>query len=256
MGKMTASHILITGASSGLGAALARLYAAPGMHLTLWGRNNERLQAVAAVCRSKGADVETVTLDLHDVHAIEGHIDRSDDKRPIDIAIFNAGLGGITPQGRVVEHARRAFEVATTNFTAAAMAARTIAERMVKRKRGQIVLISSVAESIPLPMSPTYAGSKAGLKMFAESLRIRVKPHGVSVTLASPGFIDTPMSQQVTADKPFMITPEKAASILHRNITRRRKDFAFPWPYALVRKLFTWLPRFAQRAIVSRLPEE
>lgn len=252
---MNAGHILITGASSGLGAALARLYAAPGVHLTLWGRNNERLHAVAAACRSKGANVETVTLDLHDVHAIENHIERSDDKRPIDIAIFNAGLGGVTPQGRVVEHARRAFEVATTNFTAAAMGASTIAERMVRRKRGQIVLISSVAESIPLPMSPTYAGSKAGLKMFAESLRLRVQPYGVFVTLASPGFIDTPMSKDLKT-KPFMITPEAAALTLSRNISRRRKDFAFPWSYALVRRLFTLLPRFAQRAIVSRLPAE
>ncbi len=253
---MTAGHILITGASSGLGAALARLYAAPGVHLTLWGRNTERLEAVAAQCRSKGAIVETLTLDLHDVHAIESHIDRSDDKRPIDIAVFNAGLGGVTPQGRVVEHARRAFEVATTNFTAAVMGASVIAERMVKRNKGQIVLISSVSESIPLPMSPTYAGSKAGLKMFAELLRIRVKPHGVSVTLAAPAFIDTPMSRQIVAEKPFMISPDAAARILKRNITRHRKDFAFPWSYALLRRLFTWLPRPLQRAIAGRLPSE
>src|ERR1043166_6783690 len=137
------THILITGASSGLGAALARHYAAPNIHLTLWGRNTERLEGVAAQCRGAGAIVESVIVDLHDVHAIEAHIDRCDGKRPIDIAVFNAGLGGITPQGRIVESARRAFEVATTNFTAAAMGASTIAEHMVKRRRGQIVLISS-----------------------------------------------------------------------------------------------------------------
>jgi short-subunit dehydrogenase len=234
---------------------VARLYAAPGVHLSLWGRNNERLEGVAAQCRGKGAIVETLILDLQDVHAIETHIDRIEAKRPIDIAIFNAGLGGVTPQGRLVEHARRAFEVATTNFTAAAMGASTIAEHMVKRGAGQIVLISSVAESIPLPMSPTYAGSKAGLKMFAESLRLRVRRHGVSVTLASPGFVDTPMSRKVEAHKPFMITADAAAKILHRNISRRRKDFAFPWTYAVIRRLFLWLPRGVQRAIAGNLPE-
>lgn len=253
---MTAGHILITGASSGLGAALARLYAAPGVHLTLWGRNNERLEGVAAQCRSRGAVVETVTLDLHDVHAIESHIDRCDDKRPIDLAIFSAGLGGITPAGRVAEHAQRAFALATTNFTSAAMGASVIAERMVKRKKGQIVLVSSVSESVPLPMAPTYAGSKAGLKMFAQSLQLLVKPHGVSVTLASPGFIDTPMSRQLPMDKPFMITAEKAALIMKRGIARHRRSIAFPWPYALLCRMFTWLPGPIQRVIASRLPSE
>jgi short-subunit dehydrogenase len=91
--------------------------------------------------------------------------------------------------------------------------------------------------------------------MFAESLRLRVRRHGVSVTLASPGFVDTPKSQQVQTTNPFMITPDAAAKILHRNISRRRKDFAFPWPYALVRRLFLWLPRGLQRLIAGNLPE-
>ncbi len=253
---MTKTHILITGASSGLGAALACAYASSAVHLTLWGRNRDRLQGVAARCREAGATVDTVIQDLHDVHAIEAQIDRCDENLSVDIAIFNAGQGGVTPHGRVVEDARRAFEIATVNFTAAAMGASTIAERMVKRGSGQIVLIGSVAESIPLPMSPTYAGSKAGLKMFARSLSLRVRAHGVSVTLASPGFIDTPMSRSVSADKPFMITPEAAAAIVRRKVARRRTEFAFPWPYALAKNLFGLLPRRLQHAIVTRLPSQ
>jgi len=224
--------------------------------LTLWGRNGERLNSVAAQCRAAGSTAETVVQDLRDVHAIEAQIDRCDENLPVDIAIFNAGLGGVTPQGRLVESAQRAFDIATVNFTAAAMGASTISERMVKRKKGHVVLIGSVAESIPLPMSPTYAGSKAGLKMFAESLRLRVKAHGVFVTLASPGFIDTPMSRQIAADKPFMITPEKAAAIIIRKIASRRTEFALPWPYAWIRMLFVMLPRGLKRAIVIRLPSE
>jgi len=253
---MTEAHILITGASSGLGAALARAYAAPGVHLTLWGRNGERLEQVAAQCAAQGASTEAVVLDLHDVHAIEAAIERCDAGRPVDIAIFNAGLGGVTPRGRVVESAARAFAVATVNFTAAAMGASTIAERMVGRGRGQIVLVSSVAQSIPLPMSPTYAGSKAGLKMFAESLRLRVRMHGVGVTLAAPGFIDTPMSQQVAAAKPFMISADAGAAILKRAIARRRTEFSFPGSYGLLERMFLWLPRSLQRMIVMRLPSE
>jgi short-subunit dehydrogenase len=253
---MNNTHILITGASSGLGAALARAYASPSVHLTLWGRNSERLEGVAAQCRAAGSTVATVVQDLRAVHAIEAQIDRCDDELPVDLAIFNAGLGGVTPHGRLVESAQRAFEIATVNFTAAAMGATTIAERMVKRKKGRVVLIGSVAESIPLPMSPTYAGSKAGLKMFAESLRLRVKAHGVHVVLASPGFIDTPMSRPIAAGKPFMITPEKAAASIIGKIARGRTEFALPWPYAWIRVLFLMLPRGLRRAIVIRLPSE
>jgi short-subunit dehydrogenase len=253
---MTNAHILITGASSGLGAALAREYASPAIRLTLWGRDAERLEGIAAQCRAAGSTVKTVVQDLRDVHAMEAQLDRCDEDMPVDIAIFNAGLGGVTPGGRVVEDSRRAFEVATVNFTAAVVGATTIAGRMVKRRRGQIVLIGSIVESIPLPMSPTYAGTKAGLKMFAESLRLRVSAHGLSVTLASPGFVDTPMSRTIAAGKPFMITSEKAAAIIRRGIARRRKEFSLPLPYALARKLFLLLPRGIRRAIVLRLPSE
>jgi short-subunit dehydrogenase len=252
---MTAGHILITGASSGLGAALARLYAAPGVHLSLWGRNSERLEGVAAQCRGKGAIVEALALDLRDIHAIEAQLERSDEKRPIDIAIFNAGLGGTTPSGRLVESPAHTLDVATTNFTAAVIGANTIAERMARRRGGHIVLISSIADSIPLPMAPTYAGTKAGLKMFAESLRALVKPHGVAVTLIAPGFVDTPMSAAIKT-KPFLISADKAAEIMKRGIERRHPEFAYPWSYALMRRLFTKLPRLFQRAIVGRLPPE
>jgi len=248
------THILITGASSGLGAALARAYAAPGVRLCLWGRDRERLDKVAAECRAAGAAAQIVALDLQDLHSIEPEIERCDRENPVDIAIFNAGLGGVTPKERVVEGGRRALEVASVNFTAAAIGASTIAERMVARGRGQIVLVSSVAQSIPLPMSPAYAGSKAGLRMFAESLRLRLIRHGISVTLAAPGFIDTPMSRQVAAAKPFMITPEKGAAILKRAIAQRRGDFSFPLPYALLERMFLLLPRPLRRTIASRMP--
>ena len=102
------------------------------------------------------------------------------------------------------------------------MGANAIAAAMAGRGRGQIVLIGSIAESFPLPMAPTYAATKAGLRMFAEALGIRLAKHGVGVTLVSPGFIDTAMSRQVTEPKPFLMSADKAAAIIARGIARAR----------------------------------
>jgi len=253
---MTSTHILITGASSGLGASLALIYASPATRLTLWGRDRDRLHRVAELCTAQGAVVETVLFDLREAQKIEAQIEHDDAQMPIDLAIFNAGLGGTTPVGRSLESGTRAFDIATVNFTATVIGASVVGELMVGRKRGHIAIVSSLADSIPLPMSPTYAGSKAGLKMFAESLRARVKDHAVTVTLLSPAFIDTPMSRQIKAAKPFMMTADGAAKLARGAIDRRRKDYAFPWSYALMGYTFGLLPRMAQRAIVKRLPAE
>jgi short-subunit dehydrogenase len=253
---MTSRTILITGASSGIGAALAEVYAAPDARLVLWGRNAERLELAAQRCRVHGSAVETVLFDLHDVTAIAGHIGRNDDAAPIDLAIFNAGLGGTIPADSIVEHPTRALEVATINFTAAVVGASAIASRMVARRRGHITLISSIAETVPLPMAPTYSGSKAGLKMFADALRLRLESHGVSVTVVAPGFVDTPMSQQVTQPKPFMISAEAAARSMKRIIDRRSPNAVVPWPYALLRALYRPLPRVLRHAIVRAMPAD
>jgi short-subunit dehydrogenase len=253
---MTSRTILITGASSGIGAALSEAYAGADTRLVLWGRNAERLAQVAARCTAKGSSVETVVLDLYEVKTIAENLERSDDRTPIDLAVFNAGLGGTTPVDRVVETPTRAYEVSTINFTAAVVGASAIAARMVGRGRGHIALISSIAETFPLPMAPAYSGSKAGLRMFADALRLRIARHGVRVTVVAPGFVDTPMSQQVTAPKPFMISAEVAAQRMKRIIDRKHRDAVVPWPYAVLRTLYRPLPRFLRDAIALAMPSE
>ena len=251
---MTRTTILVTGASSGIGAALAKAYASPGAHLILWGRNAQRLDQSARDCRALGAAVQTLQFDLRDAGAIAGHIETYDDATPIDIAILNAGLGGPSSANDAAESADRAFEVATVNFTAQVVGANAVAACMAKRGRGNIVLMSSVADTIPLPIAPTYAGSKAGLKMFAESLGIRLERHGVVVTLVSPGFVDTPMSRQVSTPKPFMITAEAAAAIIKRKIDSRKTRIVVPLLYAALLTLFPWIPGPVRRKVLRAMP--
>ena len=244
--------ILITGASSGLGAALARFYAAPDVHLSLWGRDAGRLTDVARDCREHGAAAETTSFDMRHPGSLAEALAGLDAERQIDLAIFCAGLGG-TIGDRRVESPARAMEIATVNFTACVVGAAALAERMVERGRGQIVLIGSIAGAFPLPIAPTYSGSKAGLKVFAEALRLRVAPLGVAVTHVAPGFIDTPMSRQITGPKPWMASAEAAAAIVARAAARQAGHLVFPRAFAAVRAAYLCLPGPLRRAIMARL---
>ena len=115
---------------------------------------------------------------------------------------------------------------------------------------------SSAAASATITPSelntPTYAGSKAGLRLFAEALGLRLKKHGVAVTLVSPGFIDTPMSRKVTQPKPFLMDVDKAAIVITRKIQARARVIVVPWQFAVIRAFTDLLPRALVRWVMSR----
>ena len=249
MGQKT---ILITGASSGIGAALARAQARSGVTLLLWGRNAARLEEVAQACRARGAEAKSELFDLSDSAGFAPRLAAADAATPIDLAIFNAGLGGTAPDDAVTEGPEIARAIAEVNFVAPVVGAHLIAAAMARRGGGQIVLIGSISESYPLPMAPTYAATKAGLKMFAEALRLRLAKHRVVVTLVSPGFIDTPMSQQVTQPKPFLIGADAAARIISRRIARGDAAIVVPWQFRVIRAATNLLPRFVLRWALAR----
>jgi short-subunit dehydrogenase len=249
---MVGRTILITGASGGLGAALARAHAAPGVTLLLWGRDETRLRETAAQCTAQGAAARVQAFDIRDMAVLTAHLAAADAQSPIDLAIFNAGLGGTVADGAMAENPQAAQATAEVNFVSPVVGASAIAGEMAKRGRGHIVLIGSIAESFPLPMAPTYAATKAGLAMFAEALSIRMAKHNVAITLVSPGFIDTPMSRQVPPPKPFLMTADAAARVIMRGIARRKRRIVLPWQFIPLRALARLLPRAVLRLILSR----
>jgi short-subunit dehydrogenase len=249
---MAPKTILITGASSGIGAALARVYARAGVTILLWGRDEARLNRTAAECRALGAAAAIQAFDLSDVAGFAAKLAAADAATPIDLAIFNAGLGGTVPKDAFAEAPQTAQAIAEVNFVAPVVGANVIADAMARRGAGQIVLVGSISESFPLPMAPTYAASKAGLRMFAESLGMRLACHGVKVSLVSPGFIDTPMSQKVTEPKPFLISADAAAKIIARRIAAGARTIVVPWQFAVIRGITDLLPRALLRFILSR----
>jgi short-subunit dehydrogenase len=250
---MAVINLLITGASSGLGAALARVYAQEGARMILWGRDEQRLSATAMECRERGALVETESFDLCDIDHMIARIRFHDEQTPIDLAFLNAGLGGEVPKGEVAESIERSHQMVGVNFTAPVVAATTLAHVMGNRGCGHIVLVGSLGEYFPLPMAPTYSGTKTGLAIFAEALWLMQKKRGVAVTLVSPGFVDTPMSGSLTSPKPFMISADDAARRIAKKIVRRPRRIAFPWPLAFICAAARFLPRSIIAAVLRRV---
>ena len=246
---MSVKTILITGASSGIGAALARTYAKPGVQLVLWGQNATRLEATAEHCRGAGASVETASFDLTLLDELVAELEAADDRHPLDLAIFNAGLGGSLKPADVSQDRHSAERMATVNFTVPVICANLLASRMASRRHGRIVLVGSVADGFPLPMAPVYVGTKAGLALFAQALDLRVARYGVRVSLVVPGFVDTPMSQGLTEPRPFLITADKAATIIARRLERGARSIVLPWQFAVIRVLAGLLPGFLVRAV-------
>ncbi len=248
--------VLVTGASSGLGAALALGYAAPGRMLILWGRDPARLDAVAARCRAAGAAVRLRALDLVDATAALDAARADDAQNPVTLAILAAGLGDMRQLGAATEQPELVLELALVNFAAPATLATALGERMARRGRGQIVLLGSVAAFHDLPYAAAYAGSKAGLSRFATSLRLGLQDRGIDVTLVSPGFVDTPMSRRLRAAKPFLLQPDDAAARIMAAIARNRAHLVLPWQFAAIGWAAALLPPPLRRAVMRRTRAE
>jgi short-subunit dehydrogenase len=243
-GFYRATRVLVTGASGELGGALALAYARSGAALSLWGRDHARLERIASQCLSAGArDAQIRQIDLMNVDAAVAAAAQDDDDAPFDIAIFASGLGDIRTSGALVESAALIARLGVVNFVGPAAIATELASRMALRGHGTIVLIGSAASFHALPFAAAYASSKAGLARFAQALRINVAPHGVRVTLVSPGFIDTAAARQVPGPKPLAIPVATAAVRIVRAAAAGKAHLVTPWPFALLRVIDRALPR-------------
>lgn len=241
--------ILITGASGGIGAALAESYAAPGKYLALCGRDIARLGAVADLCRRHGASVAETVLDVTDARAVASWVAEADRATPLDLAIVNAGIQGgpfRAGRGEMREEVERVMQV---NFGGACNTIHPLLEAMRPRRHGQIALIASLAALRGLPYSPGYCASKAALKAYGEALRGWLTPEGIAVCVVLPGFVETRMSNSVIGPKPLMISTHRAARIIRRGLERGRRQIAFPYILYLGTQLLRTLPA----AVADRL---
>jgi short-subunit dehydrogenase len=245
--------ILITGASSGIGRAVARAYAEPGRRLTLIGRHAERLAAVAAECTVKGAATETVLLDVRDREAAWRTLRELDAREPFDLVLANAGIATGLKPGQFAENPDAVRGTIATNLFGVLNTVEPLIDPMCARGRGQIAIVSSIAAIRGLPYSPAYCASKAAVHLYADSLRGNLEPRGVTVSLICPGFVHTPMNEKLIAAKPLAISDEKAARIIRRGLDRGRALIAFPRLLYLGARFVSFLPARLVDRVMNRM---
>lgn len=247
-------NILITGASSGLGAGLAEAYAAPDVTLFLQGRNAERLKEVACKAENRGASVATRQGDVTADGEMAAWVLECDKTAPLDLVIANAGISAGTGGGG--ESAAQARAIFETNVTGVMNTIHPVIPLMKARGRGQIAIMSSLAGFRGMPGAPAYAASKAAVRVYGEALRGELSAYGVGVNVICPGFVKTPMTDVNKFHMPFLMPVEQAIKIIQKGLAANRARIAFPWQtYAAVR-LLAALPTSVADSFLKRLPQK
>jgi short-subunit dehydrogenase len=233
--------VFLTGASSGLGEALAAYYAKRGAVLGLTARRQAELERVASAVAP--ATVATYAVDVRDAAAmIEAGRDVVARHGVPDIVIANAGVS----RGTLADHAEdlAAFrDVLETNVLGIVHTFHPFLAPMREAGRGALVGVASLAGFRGLPGSAAYSASKAAAIALLESLRVELHGTGVSVVTIAPGYVATPMTERNPYRMPFLMAPDRAAASIARAIARRKRFHVLPWPMAIVGRLFRALPR-------------
>jgi short-subunit dehydrogenase len=244
--------ILITGASSGLGAALALAYARPGVTLFLSGRDEPRLTAVAERCRTQGAEALATPLDVTCADALAAWVAASDQHRPLDLVIANAGISAGTAGGAEgLDQTRAIFAVNLDGVIDTVMPAVAL---MRPRRHGQIAIMSSLAGFRGVGGAPAYCASKAAVRVWGEALRGALRPDGLTVSVICPGFVETPMTAINRFPMPGLMRADSAAQLIRQALARGRGRIAFPWPMAALSWAAAALPDALVDILTRRLP--
>lgn len=264
--------LLITGASSGIGAALALAYAEPGRRLALGGRHEERLATVAEQCRQRGADATIKVLAITERDAVAAWIAETAANGPdgrLDLVIANAGISGGTGGGggdatqESAEQVRRIFAVNVDGTLNTVLPAISVMRNQPPTVvagtppwRGQIAIISSLAGFRGFPGAPAYCASKGAVKLWGEGLRSSLARDAIAISVVCPGYVRTPMTTGNPFPMRFLMDAERAAAIIKRRLAGNPARIAFPWPLTLAVWLVSALPPGWIEPLLARLPKK
>jgi NADP-dependent 3-hydroxy acid dehydrogenase YdfG len=247
------ARVFITGASSGIGQALARHYAARGAQLGLVGR---RRDALRALCDGLGTACVPYALDVRDAQGMrEAAGDFLARFGAADVVIGNAGVSVGTLTDRAED--QPVFqEILDTNVTGMFNTFQPFLSPMREAAHGTLVGIASVAGFRGLPGAGAYSASKAAARIYLESLRVELHGSGVRVVTISPGYIGTPMTEKNPYPMPFLLHVDEAAKRMARAIDRQVAHTVIPWQMGLVGVALRALPRGVYDRLFARAPHK
>lgn len=243
---------VVTGASSGIGWALAKTLAGQGCKVGIVARRADKLEALASEIRDAGGSAAYAAADVGDrrqtLAAIQAIIRQLG---PADLLIANAGVGMPTKlEPFNVADTEQMFRV---NLLGVVYSIEAVLPEMLHRRQGHLAAVSSLAAYKGMPGESGYCSSKAAVNVYMEGLRVPLRAHNIPVTTICPGFVRTPMTAVNQFHMPWLLEADEAARRIVRALARRRKVYNFPWQTTLLMKLATWLPDWL---LAKTLPKE
>ncbi len=231
----------VTGASSGLGEEIAVALARQGRPVALSARRTEELERVQERIRGEGGLGAVVPCDVGDRSEVaRAGAEVEETLGPVELLVANAGISRDTPIQEL--DAGAVEEVFRVNVMGMVYAVEAVLPGMLRRKNGHLVGISSVAGFRGLPRRPAYSASKAAMTAFLEGVRVDLQGTGVDVTVVSPGWVRTPLTERNRHPMPFLMEVDEAVRIILRGVEGRRRHVAFPWPLVAAVRLLRILP--------------
>lgn len=243
--------VLVTGASSGIGAGLCRRLAREGVKLAMLARREENLLRLADELKGFGSELLPLRCDVSSRDEIKSACAEIKSRfGPVDVAVLNAAVSyGSRLCDYDLEAARQIFDV---NVFGILHFIGELLPDFKARKSGLIVGVSSLADARGFPRNGFYSASKTAVTSLLESLRVEMKAHGITVITVRPGFVRTEMTEKNTIPMPFIMSPEKAAAIIFRGMKNEKRMISFPWPSALGARAIRVMPRFLYETIAPK----
>lgn len=247
-------NILITGASSGIGRALAKHYSNQNVNLFLCGRNSQALNDFKTSHLENKANIFIKVLDVADKEAASSWIKDIERSHNIDLVIANAGISAGTSGGlEADQQIRKIFDI---NLYGVLNIINPIVNYMKDRKSGQIAIVSSLAGFRGLPSSPAYSASKAAVRVYGEGLRGNLSQFGIKVNVICPGYVETPMTAVNDFYMPFLMKVDKAAKKIAKGIKKNKSRITFPFPLYFVVWFLSILPPSLTDKLFANLPKK
>ncbi len=247
-------NILITGASSGIGRALAIGYSKPNINLFICGRNEENLLQTKTICEKLKAKVFIKILNVCDQLASKNWIDEVEENFALDLVIANAGISAGTAKG--TESFAQVKEIFDTNIYGVINIIHPAIEKMLIRKKGQIAILSSLAGFRGLPSSPAYSASKSAVRVYAEGLRGNLSKFGIDVNAICPGYIKSNMTAQNNFYMPFLMEVDDACKIIIDQLAKNKSRIAFPFGLYFIVWLASLISTKITDPLFARLPSK